>query len=48
MKLSPETDPEIVRQSTVAVADSPVITHDIVVSEPFFTSLCTDSISEGS
>jgi hypothetical protein len=46
VKLFAETSPELVRQETFAFAVIPVITHDIVVSEPFFTSLLTDSTSE--
>jgi hypothetical protein len=46
VKLSPETSPELVRQETVAFAVNPVITHDIIVSEPFLTSLLTDLTSE--
>ena len=46
MKLSAGTGPVLVRQISVAVSVIPVITQDIVVSEPFFTSLLTDSTSE--
>ena len=48
MSLSPETGPVLVRQVTVAVSVNPVITQDMVVSEPFFTSLFTDATSEES
>ena len=46
MNFSAGTGPVLVRQVTVAVSVNPVITQDIVVSEPFFTSLFTDSTSE--
>ena len=46
MNLSAGTGPVLVRQVTVAVSVIPVITQDMVVSEPFFTSLLTDSTSE--
>ena len=46
MKSSPKTSPELVRQKTDALAVIPDITHDIVVSEPFFTFLFADSTSE--
>ena len=46
MNFSAGTGPVLVRQATVAVSFNPVITQDIVVSEPFFTSLFTDSTSE--
>ena len=43
VKLSPETTaPVLVRQGTDAVAAlNPVMMHDMVVWEPFFTSLFT-------
>ena len=47
MNLSVKTGPVLICQVTVAVSVNPVITQDIVVSEPFFTSLFTDSTSEG-
>ena len=46
MNFSAGTGPVLVRQVTVAVSVIPVITQDIVVSEPLFTSLLTDSTSE--
>ena len=46
MNFSAGTGPVLVLQVTVAVSFIPVITQDIVVSEPFFTSLFTDSTSE--
>ena len=46
MNLPVGTGPVLVRQVTVAVSVIPVITQDIVASEPFFTSLYTDSTSE--
>ena len=46
MNFSAGTGPVLVRQVTVAVSFNPVITQDMVVSEPFFTSLFTDSTSE--
>ena len=46
MNFSAGTGPVLVRQVTVAVSVNPVITQDMVVSEPFFTSLFTDSTSE--
>ena len=46
MNLSAGTGPVLVRQVTVAVSVIPVITQDMVVSEPFFTSLLTDLTSE--
>ena len=45
MNFSAGTGPELVRQVTVAVFVIPVITHDMVVSEPFFISLFTGSTS---
>ena len=45
MNFSAGTGPVLVRQVTVAVSFNPVITQDMVVSEPFFTSLFTDSTS---
>ena len=48
MNFSAGTGPVLVRQVTVAVSVNPVIAQDIVVSEPFFTSLFTDSTSEES
>ena len=46
MNFSAGTGPVFVRHVTVAVSVTPVITQDMVVSEPFFTSLLTDSTSE--
>ena len=46
MNFSAGTGPVLVRHVTVAVSVTPVITQDMVVSEPFFTSLLTDSTSE--
>ena len=46
MNLSAGTGPVLVRQVTVAVSVIPVITQDMVVSEPFFTFLFTDCTSE--
>ena len=45
MNFSAGTGPAAVRQVTVAVSVIPVIIQDMVVSEPFFTSLFTDSTS---
>ena len=45
MNFSAGTSPVLVRQVTVAVSVMPVITQDMVVPEPFFTSLFTDSTS---
>ena len=46
MNFSVGTGPGLVRQVTFAVLVIPLITQDMVVSEPFFTSLFTDSTSE--
>ena len=46
MNLSAGTGPVLVRQVTVAVSVIAVITQDMVVSEPFLTSLLTDSTSD--
>ena len=46
MNLFPETGSVAVRQATVTVSVIPVITQDIGVVEPFFTSFWTDWISE--
>ena len=46
MNFSAGTGPAAVRQATVAVSVIPEIIQDMVVSEPFFTSLFTDSTSE--
>ena len=46
MNFSAGTGPVLVRQVTVAVSVNPEITQDMFVSEPFFTSLFTDSTSE--
>ena len=46
VNFSAGTGPVLVRQVTVAVSIIPMITQDIVVAEPFFTSLFTDSTSE--
>ena len=46
MNVSAGTGPVLVRQVTVAVSVNPVITQDMVVSEPFFTSVFADATSE--
>ena len=46
MNFSCGTGPVLVLQITVAVSFIPVIIQDIVVADPFFTSLFTDSTSE--
>ena len=46
MNFSAGTGPVLVLQITVAVSFIPVITQDIVVSEPFFTSLFTGVTAE--
>ena len=46
VNFSSGTGPVLVRQVTVAVSVNPVITQDMIVSEPFFASLFTDSTSE--
>ena len=46
MNLLPETGSVAVRQDTVTVSAIPVITQDIVVVDPFFTSFSIDWTSE--
>ena len=46
MNVSAGTGPVLVLQVTVAVSIITVITQDIVVSEPSFTSLLTDVTTE--
>jgi hypothetical protein len=47
VKLGPDTAaPVLVNQETLALLVIPDMMHDIVASEPFFTSWCTACTSE--